>query len=194
MMQNNNGRSFHPSPSRQQNEENKRANSVASGDTIISTASSNSPLKRRPLHMKKNFQQVGLHISSQGHANGNQRRAGHGSLSHNNQKYSKFGTRVSPYIKQSGNSQNPGVKIQSGGNTANTDSELYGGKSTALHVRQGANSGIGSGSRNVSVSLAQRQQERRDKERAVLKEVETQKQAVLEKLNKIQSKKFSQVN
>ena len=46
----------------------------------------------------------------------------------------------------------------------------------------------------MSVSLAQRQQERRDKERAVLKEVESQKQAVLEKLNKIQSKKFNQVN
>jgi hypothetical protein len=39
-------------------EEQKRANSVASGDTIISTASSNSPMKRRagmPIQMKKKF-------------------------------------------------------------------------------------------------------------------------------------------
>jgi hypothetical protein len=43
----------------------------------------------------------------------------------------------------------------------------------------------------VSITLAQRQIERREKEKAVLKEVETQKKAVLEKLNNIQSKKFS---
>jgi len=39
-------------------EEQKRANSVASGDTIISTASSNSPMKRKPgmpIQMKKKF-------------------------------------------------------------------------------------------------------------------------------------------
>jgi hypothetical protein len=42
------------------------------------------------------------------------------------------------------------------GNTANTDSELYVGKATALHARQGLHSGIGSGSKNVSASLAQR--------------------------------------
>jgi hypothetical protein len=41
-----NGRSALPSPNRGP-EEQKRANSVASGDTIISTASSNSPLKGR---------------------------------------------------------------------------------------------------------------------------------------------------
>lgn len=79
-----------------------------------------------------------------------------------------------------------GQKIGSKGANANTDSELYVGKSgPALHVKQGNNSGIGSGSRNVSVSLAQRQQERRVREQAVIKEVESQKQAVLEKLNKI---------
>lgn len=43
---NNHGRSALPSPNRGP-EEQKRANSVASGDTIISTASSNSPLKGR---------------------------------------------------------------------------------------------------------------------------------------------------
>ena len=51
-LQNNGGRSYLASPNRGRNnngEEQKRANSVASGDTIISTASSNSPLKRRPL-------------------------------------------------------------------------------------------------------------------------------------------------
>jgi hypothetical protein len=41
-------------------EEQKRANSVASGDTIISTASSNSPLKRKNISMKKNLQYNGL--------------------------------------------------------------------------------------------------------------------------------------
>lgn len=52
-----------PSPGRRQQEEQKRANSVASGDTIISTASSNSPIKRS-LQMKKNLQLNGLAISS----------------------------------------------------------------------------------------------------------------------------------
>lgn len=45
-------RSHLTSPNRNQPEEQKRAASVASGDTIISTASSSSPIKRRPLHMK----------------------------------------------------------------------------------------------------------------------------------------------
>jgi hypothetical protein len=70
---------------------------------------------------------------------------------------------------------------------ANTDSELY---APSIHARQGPTA-IGSGSRNASISLAQRQLERREKEKAVLKEVETQKKAVLEKINSIQSKKFS---
>jgi hypothetical protein len=102
---------------------------------------------------------------------------------------------VSPYVKPLGSSggQKPGSKKPGQGNNANTDSELYVGKSgPALHVKQGTNSGIGSGSRNVSVSLAQRQQERRVREQAVIKEVESQKQAVLEKLNKIQNIKLTQ--
>ena len=70
---------------------------------------------------------------------------------------------------------------------ANTDSELY---APSIHARQGPTA-IGSGSRNASIGLAQRQLERREKEKAVLKEVETQKKAVLEKINSIQSKKFS---
>ena len=144
--------------------------------------------------MKKNLQQVGLHISGHGQGNGNSRRGANAAHSQSNQKYAKLGSRVSPYVKPIGSSQHAGAKAAGNGTTANTDSELYGGKTTALHVRQGGNSGIGSGSRNVSVSLAQRQQERREKERAVLKEVESQKQAVLDKLNKLPSKKFSQAN
>jgi hypothetical protein len=70
---------------------------------------------------------------------------------------------------------------------ANTDSEL---NAPSIHARQGPTA-IGSGSRNASIGLAQRQLERREKEKAVLKEVETQKKAVLEKINSIQSKKFS---
>lgn len=68
----NGGRSYLASPNRGRNnngEEQKRANSVASGDTIISTASSNSPLKRRPLQMKKNLQSNGLQITGQGQYN-----------------------------------------------------------------------------------------------------------------------------
>lgn len=139
--------------------------------------------------MKKNLQQAGLHISGQGQANGS-RRGAHGPHSQNNQKYPKYGARVSPYIKPIGSSQHHGGKAPGNGTAANTDSELYVGKSTALHARQGANSGIGSGSRNVSVSIAQRQQERRDKERAV----ESTKKQVLDQLNKMPPKKFSQVN
>jgi len=42
------------------------------------------------------------------------------------------------------------------------------------------------GSRHVSVSLAQRQQqERREKEKAVLKEIEQSKRAVLDKINNL---------
>lgn len=66
---------------------------------------------------------------------------------------------------------------------------MYGGKSVSL-ARQAHNSGIGSGARNVT-NLAQRQAERREKERQILKEVETQKAAVLEKLNKMQPKKLA---
>ena len=75
------------------------------------------------------------------------------------------------------------TKLHNGpsGNTANTDSELY---APSIHARPGPTA-IGSGSRNASISLAQRQQERREKEKAVLKEVESQKKAVLEKLNNI---------
>jgi hypothetical protein len=107
-------------------------------------------------------------------------------------KYSKYGNRQSPYI-----SKNPGnvvamqrdrsSKLLLNTGVANTDSELY---APSIHARQGPTA-IGSGTRNVPVSLQQRQQERREKEKAVLKEVETQKKAVLDKINSIQSKKFS---
>ena len=60
---NSNGRSNIPSPARR-HEEQKRANSVASGDTIISTASSSSPMKRG-LH-RKNMQANGLQIMQSG--------------------------------------------------------------------------------------------------------------------------------
>lgn len=159
-------RSHLTSPNRGQPEEQKRAASVASGDTIISTASSSSPMKRRPLHVKKNLNAAGLQIAGQG---------GGSSISgptHNNvkarlvglQKYSKFGNqRQSPYIKKSGFGNRNASSNMRGTGASNTDSELY-GKSNAtqsLHQRNG-NSGIGSGSRNVSVSLAQKQAMRRE--------------------------------
>lgn len=59
-LQNQGRGSYLPSPNRMRGEEQKRANSVASGDTIISTASSNSPLKRKNISMKKNLQYNGL--------------------------------------------------------------------------------------------------------------------------------------
>lgn len=63
---------------------------------------------------------------------------------------------MSPYPKPLGSGHlRGGQKLYNpNGNIPNTDSELYVGKSTALHVRQGARSGIGSGSKNVNVSLA----------------------------------------
>jgi hypothetical protein len=61
----NNGLRNGQSPNRNQREEQKRANSVASGDTIISTASSGAPLKRgNVLSMKQNLQLVGLQLVS----------------------------------------------------------------------------------------------------------------------------------
>ena len=60
MMHNNNvGQRLPHSPGRRFQEEQKRANSVASGDTIISTASSSSPMKKG-LQMKRNLQINGL--------------------------------------------------------------------------------------------------------------------------------------
>lgn len=105
-------------------------------------------------------------------------------------KYSKYGNnRQSPYISKglAGQRDRSSKLLNTGATAANTDSELY---APSIHARNGPTA-IGSGSRNVSISLAQRQQERREKEKAVLKEVETQKKAVLEKINNIQSKKFS---
>ena len=129
-------RSFHPSPNRHQGEENKRANSVASGETIISTASSSSPLKRNHLYLKNNLQQVGLMISGgQVQTSGNSRR-GDAALSQNGgNRHGAQGSRVSPYMKPLGSAQHSGGYKHSKptGNTANTDSELYGNKSSSLH-------------------------------------------------------------
>ena len=70
VINNNRGASYIPSPQRANatrmlGEEQKRANSVASGDTINSTASSSSPMKKR-VHMKNNLQQMGLQITGAG--------------------------------------------------------------------------------------------------------------------------------
>ena len=102
-------------------------------------------------------------------------------------KYSKLGNRQSPYINKAGVRNNSVLRSKE---NAKTDSELYQGQTKSIHHRSGP-TGIGGGSRNASLTLAQRQQQRREQEKAVLEEVESQKKAVLEKLNKIQSKKFS---
>lgn len=131
--------------------------------------------------MKKNLQYNGLQITGQSR----------GGIQANipMNKYSKFGSnnaRQSPYLSKAGARKGSSSNLRGTG-ASNTDSELYGngGGIQPLHARPGQQSNIGIGSRNASISLAQRQQERRDKEKAVLKEVESQKKAVLEKLNKI---------
>ena len=98
-------------------------------------------------------------------------------------KYSKIGNRNSPYVNKAGQRNQSNSVMRSG--NANTDSEIY--NQPSIHARPGP-TGIGQGSNNVGSTI------RREKEMAVLKEVETQKKAVLEKLNKIQSKKFSAAN
>jgi hypothetical protein len=112
--------------------------------------------------MKKNLQNNGLQIL------GNQGRVVN--------KYSKYGNRQSPYISKNPAGANVvamqrdrSSKLLLNTGVANTDSELY---APSIHARQGPTA-IGSGSRNAPVSLQQRQQERREKEKAVLKEVET---------------------
>jgi len=144
-----------PSPSRgRAAEEQKRANSVASGDTIVSTTSSNSPLKQRPLYMKKNLQQMGLQVTGQ--------QAGRG-VPNSLQKYSKYpGNRQSPYVSKAG-LRNQSSKMRGTG-ASNTDSELYGNQPSMIanHSRPGP-TGIGQGSKNISLSRAQRQQENREK-------------------------------
>ena len=139
-LQNQIGRSHMGSPGRER-EEQKRAQSVASGDTIISTASSNSPLKKRPLHKKNNH---GLQINGIG--------AGPSSIQSHKSKVGGLGklkgynARQSPYFKK-GNHLTKNMSNIRGAGNSNTDSEIYGGKSMSLARRE--NSNIGSGSRNA---------------------------------------------
>lgn len=111
------GRSALPSPNRGP-EEQKRATSVASGDTIISTASSNSPLKGR-----RGKRDGGLAINGS---------AIPSTLQAQRRPYQKLGARHSPYVKKGGalvrNQSNS--RVAQGG--SNTDGELYGGKSVSL--------------------------------------------------------------
>ena len=88
--------------------------------------------------MKNNLQTVGLHIT--GNNGGNSRRGGKVGNSQGRQNNPPYGSRVSPYIKplgsSSANGQKLGNKLPGKGNNANTDSELYVGKSgPALHVK-----------------------------------------------------------
>jgi len=94
-------------------------------------------------------------------------------------KYSKITNRHSPYINKASQRNQSNSVMRTNGN-ANTDSEIYAANATpSIHARPGP-TGIGMGSQNVSSIRNQR-----EKEKAVLKEVETQKKAVLDKLNKI---------
>jgi hypothetical protein len=70
-------------------------------------------------------------------------------------KYSKYGgNRQSPYISKGlAGQRDRSSKLLNTGATANTDSELY---APSIHARNGPTA-IGSGSRNASVTLAQRQ-------------------------------------
>jgi len=77
-------------------------------------------------------------------------------------KYSKIGSRHSPYVNKTGNRNQSSSVLRSG--NANTDSEMY--NQASIHARPGP-TGIGLGSQNVGSSI------RREKEKAVLKEVET---------------------
>ena len=132
-LQNQGRGSYLPSPNRLRGEEQKRANSVASGDTIISTASSNSPLKRKNISMKKNLQYNGLQITGQSR----------GGIQANipMNKYSKFASnnaRQSPYLSKAGARKGSSSNLRGTG-ASNTDSELYGngGGIQPLHARPG---------------------------------------------------------
>ena len=75
-------------------------------------------------------------------------------------KYSKYGNnhRQSPYINKNGLRKGSSSNIRGTG-ASNTDSELYGngpGHLNTIHSRPGPTN-IGVGSRNASISLAQRQ-------------------------------------
>jgi len=65
---------------------------------------------------------------------------------------------------------------------SNTDSEIYASQSRpSIHARPGP-TGIGKGTKNASLA---RQLEQRQLEQQAQQDVETQKKAVLDKLNKI---------
>lgn len=75
----------------------------------------------------------GGQVQTSGHS-----RRGDAALSQNGgNRKGNYGSRVSPYMKPLGSGQHiPGQRLKHpSGHNANTDSELYVGKSTALHVR-----------------------------------------------------------
>ena len=78
--------------------------------------------------------------------------------------------------------QNSGSVLRNDRGLPATDSEIYAQAAGPNHARPGP-TGIGIGSKNVS--LVARQHDKRQKDQAVMMEVENQKKAVLEKLNKI---------
>jgi hypothetical protein len=124
--------------------------------------------------MKKNLQQLGLQISGNHPGGLNRVNQAQPSLQSN-----QYGKRKSPYISQIAEREQA---AKSG--AANTDSELYqqNQRSNSRHHRPGPTR-IGMGSRHVSVSLAQRNQEKLEKEKMVLEEVEQSKRDVLHRIN-----------
>jgi hypothetical protein len=94
----------------------------------------------------------------------------------------------SPYRNQAGGKQSSGSSALKHYGQANTDSEIYQSQNPSIHARSGP-TGIGSGIKNVNTN-SKAALEKMERERAAQLEVESQKKAVLDKLNKIQSKKF----
>ena len=84
--------------------------------------------------------------------------------------------RQSPYRNQAG-VRNQSNSILRNQGQANTDSEIYSSNQPqSIHARPGP-TGIGKGTKNAV--------ERREQEKLAILEVESQKKAVLDKLNKI---------
>lgn len=136
---------------------------------------------KKNLAMKKNLQANGLFITGAG-AGVNRGRGGQYSL----QKYSKVINRQNPYTNKAG-LRNGSSSVLRGVGAPNTDSELYSNGVHGIRARPGP-TGIGLGSKNVGKPISSGP---KPIEMEVHKNVESEKKATLDKLNNIQSKKFS---